>query len=309
MIDPLAQVVGLLQPSVRFTKIVGARGTWRVRRAETGQPSFCVILDGGCRMTVADSERLTLEPGDFVLVPATYDFSMSSMQVPPDHLLDTAPVMLAPGEFRLGLQDGAPDVRYVIGHCVFRSPDAALLVSLLPRLVHVRRESRLTALVELLRDESRTQRPARDVVMARLLEVLLIEALRSTEGSAVSQGLVRGLADARLAVALRQMHDAPGRAWTVTELSHAAALSRSSFFERFSRAVGMAPMEYLLAWRMALAKNLLRRGACPIAEIAERVGYSSASTFSVAFARHTGVPPARYAREPGARSHGVAQVA
>jgi AraC-like DNA-binding protein len=75
-----------------------------------------------------------------------------------------------------------------------------------------------------------------------------------------------------------------------------AALSRSAFFERFSRAVGVAPIEYLLAWRMAMAKNLLWRKEGGVAEIAERVGYSSASAFSVAFTRHLGLPPSRYAR-------------
>jgi AraC-like DNA-binding protein len=298
MSDPLAEVVGLLQPAASYIKIVGARGPWRVRRAETGQPTFCVILDGTCRMTVGNNAPVILAPGDFILIPATYDFAMSSMDAPPPHLADMAPVMLGPGEFRLGAQDGAPDVRYIVGHCTFASPDAALLVSLLPQLVHVRRESRLTALVELVRDEARQQRSARDVVLTRLLEVLLIEALRSTEDMEASPGLVRGLADARLAAALRRMHEAPQRSWTVTELAREAALSRSTFFERFSGAVGMAPMAYLLAWRMALAKNLLRDGSCRVAEVAERVGYGSASTFNVAFTRHVGMPPARYARAP-----------
>ena len=60
---------------------------------------------------------------------------------------------------------------------------------------------------------------------------------------------------------------------------------------------GLAPMEYLLAWRMALAKQLLRQNGSGVADVAERVGYSSASTFSVAFTRHVGQPPARYARD------------
>lgn len=306
MIDPLAEVVGLLQPGVRFTKIVGGAGRWGVRRAETGQPSYCVILDGSACITVEDNPALTLTAGDFILIPATRDFAMSSMQAPQAHDFDRQPVMLHPGEFRLGTRDGAPDVRYIIGHCVFESPDAALLVSLLPRLVHVRGEQRLATLVQLVNDESRAQRPAREVVMARLLEVLLIEALRSTVGTAASPGLVRGLADARLAAALRRMHEAPARDWTVAELAHEAALSRSVFFERFQRAVGMAPMEYLLAWRMALAKDLLRRGACSIAEVADRIGYSSASTFSVAFARHIGMPPTRYARLQDTVTHDTA---
>ena len=175
-------------------------------------------------------------------------------------------------------------------------------MSLLPKLACVRGQHRLTMLAQLLRDESHAQRPARDVVMARLLEVLLIEALRSSQETGASPGLVRGLADVRLAAALRRIHDAPAHAWTVAGLAKESALSRSGFFERFSRAVGMAPMEYVLAWRMTLAKDLLSRGTHRIAEVAEQVGYSSASTFSVAFARHIGVAPARYGREAGKRA-------
>jgi AraC-like DNA-binding protein len=70
-----------------------------------------------------------------------------------------------------------------------------------------------------------------------------------------------------------------------------------AFFERFTRTVGLPPMEYLLAWRMAIAKDLLRREDVGLDEIAERVGYGSASTFSTAFSRHGGRPPGRYARE------------
>jgi len=297
MTDPLAEVVSLLKPGVRVTKVVAGAGRWDVRRAETGQPTYCIVLDGRCRLAIEGSPELVLEPGDFVLIPATWHFVMSSMEAPQPHEADLPPVAQGPGEFRLGAQDGAPDVRFIIGHCVFDSPDAALLVSLLPRFVHVRGEARLATLAQLVGDESRHQRPAREVVMARLLEVLLIEALRSTSDSATPPGLVRALADARLAQALRRMHEAPARAWTMVELAQEAALSRSAFFERFSRAVGRAPMEYLLAWRMALATDLLRRGANSIAEVAQQVGYSSASTFSVAFARHVGVPPARYVRE------------
>ena len=296
MIDPLAEVVTLLQPHAQLSKVSGGAGRWRVRRAEHGQPFYCAVLEGSCRLLIEGREPITVVEGDFVLIPSAQDFTVTSMDPPPPESGDMLPVQLPDGEYRLGKTDVPAEVRMLVGHCIFGSADAALLVSLLPELVHVRGEWRLTTLVQLVAEESREQRPARDVILGRLLEVLLIEALRSAAGTSASPGLLRGLTDARLAAAIRWMHEAPGRPWTVAQLAKEAALSRSAFFERFSRAVGVAPMEYLLAWRMALAKNLLRNREGNIAEVAERVGYSSASTFSVAFARYVGVAPTRYAR-------------
>jgi AraC-like DNA-binding protein len=97
-------------------------------------------------------------------------------------------------------------------------------------------------------------------------------------------------------MALRALHARPEHLWTVEQLAAEAAMSRSAFFARFSRIMRMPPMEYLLAWRMALAKRLLRTNELGIDQVAQRVGYSSASTFSTAFARHAGMPPARYGR-------------
>ena len=193
-----------------------------------------------------------------------------------------------------------PSKREINGHCAFASPDAALLVALLPELVHVRGDAKLATLVAMAGEEARAEKPGHEVVLAHLLEVMLIEALRSAAGVSASPGLLRGLADERLAAAIRRMHEAPERGWSVAELAREAALSRSAFFERFGREVGVAPMEYLLTWRMALAKGLLRRGRGAVAEVAEKVGYRSASAFSVAFARHVGTAPARYAREASA---------
>ena len=297
MIDPLAEVVTLLQPGARFSKLVHCASPWRISRSDAGQPFYCLILEGGCRMAIDGHAPIELPSGDFVLIPAAYGVAMSSLEPPPPGVETLTPTALGNGEFRIGAPDNPIDARMMAGHCSFASPDASLLVSLLPQIMHVRGEQRLATLVELEREESREQRPAREVVLSRLLEVLLIEALRSAAGTSASPGLVRGLADGRLAAAIRGMHERPTHAWTVAELAKEAALSRSTFFERFSRAVGIAPMEYLLTWRMALAKDLLRRNEGRIAEIAQRVGYSSASTFSVAFTRHVGRPPTQYARE------------
>ncbi len=296
MVDPLAEVVTLLRPAARFSKHIVAAGRWQSRRSDAGQPFYCVVLEGGCRLALDGHEPTVLQRGDFALIPAAFGVAMSSL-VPPAGGANAVPVALGQGLFRIGRQQGPTDLRILAGHCSFGSPDAALLISLLPQLVHVRGEPRLAMLVKLLNDESREQRPAREVVLAHLLEVLLIEALRSTAGTAASPGLVRGLADARLAAAIRAMHSDPARAWTVVNLAREAALSRSSFFERFNRLVGVTPMAYLLAWRMALAKDLLRRHEAGVADIAERVGYSSASTFSVAFSRHVGRTPTQFAHD------------
>lgn len=155
---------------------------------------------------------------------------------------------------------------------------------------------RLSALVKLVGDEASDRRSGRELVLARLVEVLLIEALRSKPDEDAPPGLLRGMADSRMAAAMRHIHGDPTRSWTVAQLAKKVALSRSAFFDRFTRAVGLPPMEYLLAWRMALAKDLLRREDIGLAEVAERVGYGSASTFSMAFSRHVGQPPSRYAR-------------
>lgn len=299
MVDPLAEVVSLLQPMARFSKQVEGAAGWQVRRTDAGEPFYCVVLAGACRIQPDGEASRVLEAGDFVLIPAAYGVAMSSVEPPPADTPASMPVAIGDGRFRIGAAAGEPDVRILAGHCSFGAPDAALLVSLLPQIVHVRGERRLALLADLVGEESRGRRAARDVVLARLLEVLLIEALRSAADTSASSGLVRGLADARLAGALRAMHAEPARAWTVPALAREAALSRSTFFERFSRVLGLTPMDYLLAWRMALAKDLLRRGAARITEIAERVGYSSGSTFSVAFTRHVGQPPSLYARQHG----------
>ncbi|MDQ8018679.1 MAG: AraC family transcriptional regulator [Bordetella sp.] len=298
MVDPLADVVSLLQPRTPFSKLVVASAPWAVRRSALDRPFYFAVLHGACQLTV-ESETLTLQAGDFALVPAARAFATSSLdRAPPreDEAVST-PITAMPGGARVGDPEGAVDLRMLVGHCVFASADAALLVPLLPRWLHVRGDPRLATLMQLVGDESRAERPAREIVMARLLEVLLIEALRSTAGTAASPGLVRGLADARLALALRALHGRPAQAWTVAGLAREAAMSRSAFFERFQRAVGVAPMAYLLTWRMALARQLLAQRGLAMAEVAERVGYSSVSTFGVAFTRHVGMPPGRYARQ------------
>lgn len=295
IIDPLAEIVTLLRPTARFSKYVECAGTWRIHRQTTGEPFYCAILEGECRIISGGQQAIVLKAGDFVLVPAMHDLVNESLDAPEGNIV-TVPQQIEEGYFRAGHRDGPPDLRMRIGHCSFGSPDAALLVSLLPDVVLVRGEPRLLTLMQMIGEETRARRPARDIVLERLLEVLLIEALRCGASGTASPGLARGLADDRLAVSLRTVHARPGYPWTVTELAAEASLSRSAFFARFARVVGLPPMEYLHAWRMALARQLLRKSELGIEQVAEHVGYGSASTFTVAFTRHVGMPPARYAR-------------
>jgi AraC-like DNA-binding protein len=296
MTDPLSEVITQLRPRTVLSKRISGAGRWAVRYSRFGQPSFCAVLEGSCRLAVDGHRPITLEAGDFVLLPATPGFTMSGFEAAVPTRLDPKTTAATTGEVRHGTRGGRPDVRLLGGYFAFDSPDAALLVSLLPGLIHVRGVERLSILVRLVGDESIEARAGRELVLVRLVEVLLVEALRATTSDDAPPGLLRGLADPRLAPAIRQMHGQIARDWTVAELAKAAALSRSAFFDRFTRIVGMPPMEYLTAWRMVVAKDLLRREALAVTEVAERVGYGSASTFSTAFSRHVGQPPGRFAR-------------
>ena len=296
MSDPLSQVIALLQPRGVSSKLISGAGRWGVRYGDYGAPSFCTVIEGTCRLAVDGLEPVTLRAGDFVLLPATPGFVLSGFEPVVPGFIDPKASPPPEEEVRHGDQDGPPDVRLLGGYFLFGSPDTSLLVSLLPALVHLRDADRLSLLVQLVAEESRSDQPGRDLVLERLVEILLVEALRTTQRDGAPPGLLRGLGDRKLAEAMRRMHADPARGWTVEQLARDAGMSRSAFFERFTAAIGVPPIEYLLAWRMALAKDLLRRRDVPLAEVAERVGYGSASTFSTAFSRHVGQPPGNSVR-------------
>jgi AraC-like DNA-binding protein len=302
MSDPLTEVVKLLQPRAVFANPISGKGDWAVRFAAYGKPSFCIMLAGSCRLAVDGHEAVTLGEGDFVLLPTTPAFTISSFSLaPPVHLDPNA--VGRQGELRYGDPGGEPDMRSLGGAFLFEASDPKPLVSLLPLVVHVQGSTRLAQLVRLVGEEYADQKPGHEFMLSRLVEMMLIEATRSTTSRDASPGLLRGLGDERLAPALRQMHARVDHAWTVAQLAALAALSRSAFFDRFTRTVGVAPMEYLLAWRMLIAKDLLRREGLAIAEVAERVGYASTSTFSTAFSRHVGQAPRQFARSASHMPH------
>lgn len=296
MHDPLSELVRLLQPRAVFANLISGKGNWAVRYAEYGQPGFCIVLEGSAVLAVDGQPPITIGAGDFVLLPTTPAFTLSGVLPAPPVFIDPQVVPGGQGELRHGEQGGAPDMLSLGGAFLFDSAHAGLLTSLLPVVVHVRGAGRLMQLVQMVGEEYQDRKPGNDYMLSRLVEMLLIEAMRWTTAGNAPPGLLRGLGDERLAQALTRIHARIDHAWTVGELAQAAALSRSTFFDRFARTVGMPPMEYVLAWRMEVAKDLLRREGCSVAEVAQRVGYGSTSSFSVAFSRHVGAPPSHYAK-------------
>lgn len=295
MSDAIASLVSLLEPLPGFTKLVVGTGSWTVKREEVGRPFCCAVLEGSFNFAEPTVGTIALSAGDFVLLPFAREFQTFSLDRSCSDRMLQGPIELEPNVFRVGDEQGEPDMRHLIGYGVFGSDDAELLASLLPPVIHVRGDPRLTTLLQLIDDETASVRSARTSVLTRLLELLMIEALRSATGPHAPPGLLRGLADERLSPALRAMHQHPGQPWTVARLASEAGLSRSAFFDRFGRMVEMTPMEYLLHWRMLTAKSLVLEKS--IAEVAEHVGYTSASTFGTAFSKYTGRSPSAFRQE------------
>jgi len=297
--DPLAAVIQLLRPETVLSKIVSGAGRWSVRMPPYDDPSFGLLLSGSCFLDADGVGAIELEEGDFILLPATPGFTLASD-------LGLAPKLVTPAphaeETRHGTKQGPPTMRMLGGFFRFDRANRELLVRFLPSAVLVRHgqsgAARLRRVVELIRDETTASRPGRELILERLVEVLLVEALRvrPADVEKPEQGLLAGLADPALSRALRNVHEDVARSWTVAELARTAGMSRAVFAERFARKVGMPPMQYLFEWRIALAKDVLRRERAPLAEVAEKIGYQSASAFSTAFSRHTGCSPSVFAR-------------
>jgi AraC-like DNA-binding protein len=151
--------------------------------------------------------------------------------------------------------------------------------------------------IGLLSSELATRAPGQQTVLDRLLDVLLVLAIRAGfQRSEHAPRWYQASADARLGPALSAMHADPARPWTVPELAAISGLSRAAFARIFQLALGQAPMQYLTDWRMTLARDDLRAGDLTLAQIGERTGYSSPYAFAAAFRRHHGLPPGRWRR-------------
>jgi AraC-like DNA-binding protein len=300
--DALTDVIHLLRPKTILMGAMAAFGDWGVQVPPQSGPMLYFIMEGSAWFRAGDGPASLLQAGDFILSgrPAADTFFsrpgqaivLSDDNFKARHLQD--------GEVRIGRLEDGEAVR-IVGGCILCDPaNADLLSELLPRLVHVpMREgigARLGSLIAYIREEVARPGVGSDLILSRLLEVLLIETLRREAAKLPHPGLLRGLCDPQLSRAISDIHADVRRGWTIAELAQKAGMSRSAFARRFSEAVGLAPVEYLLRWRMALAKDTLRHSRGTLEEVAEKVGYKSASAFSTAFSQKVGCPPSEFAR-------------
>jgi AraC-like DNA-binding protein len=301
--DPLSSLVALMRPQTIVSKVVSGSGRWGARYPHSGIPGFGVVVTGKCHFQADGCEPVELTEGDFTLLPTGPGFVIASdPDVEPDHL-QTCPASAVLAEAHYGPSTGKPDFQLLGGYFWFSAPNSKMLTRMLPAQIHVKcadnTARRIAGTIGALRSEALDQRPGRDLIIQRLIEVMLIEALRyrsEPSEASVRPGLLNGLADARLGRALTSLHADVARPWTVASLAEEARLSRTAFSERFTRFVGMPPMTYLIKWRMAVAKDILQRERLPQDVVAATVGYQSASAFSTAFRREVGQAPGEYAR-------------
>jgi AraC-like DNA-binding protein len=156
----------------------------------------------------------------------------------------------------------------------------------------------LRQVITMVSRELTTVEPGQQTVLDRLLDVLLVLALRSDfRRSATAPRWYRAAADPRLHAALQAMHEDAGHPWTVPELAAISGLSRAAFARTFRDALGQAPLQYLTQWRMTLARDHLRAGELSLANIAATVGYGSPYAFAAAFRRHHGIPPGAWRQQ------------
>ncbi|CAB3810959.1 IS5 family transposase IS4811 [Paraburkholderia fynbosensis] len=264
-------------------------------------------MSGSCRLEATGYPSAQINAGDFLLMSAPPSWVLSKGETGE---MFEFPALRHPTNLRMvSFGSGPGSTRIIGGHFCFDTVNANLLNGLLSPVVHIGNAngsaSALRGIIELVDREASFARPGQTFVVNRLIEIMLVEAFRSRSAVDAAEpekpGMLAGLADEQLAHALREIHADIARHWTVAAMAMTAGMSRSAFAERFTRVVGTPPGDYVLNWRMALAKDALRFTSRPLIEIASATGYGSASAFSTAFSRAVGCSPARYANRKKSR--------
>ena len=271
------------------------RAPWGFGVKAHGRAAFHVLLQGRCRLDVDGvDEPVHLSEGDLVVLPRGPGHTLRSDDGAPVEWLDdilerTPPVN---GQLRYGGRGARTDL--ICGVFSIEDRESVPILKALPTAALIRHAEGarwLGPLLELIKTEMTSFTPGADSVVARIADILLLQAIRHGTEADHGNGAVF---DSQVGTVMRLMREKPNRAWTIDQLAREVSSSRSSFAERFRIATGMPPMRYLMRLRIASAARELGGSTATLAEIAARVGYSSDIALSKAFHREMGVSPRGY---------------
>jgi AraC-like DNA-binding protein len=296
--DPFSDVLALLNPKGFLSARLAAGGDWALRFNGYEGVKFNAVLQGRCWLAVEGVEHpVALQAGDCYLLTDGRHYRLASDLALPTE--EAAPYFARATGGVAQVGDTA-DVMLMGGRFAFDEAHAAMLLDALPPVVHVPAASAHAGVIQwvLARLADEVSQPAMGATLMadHLAHILFVQALRAhaASGGAQAVGWLRALSEPRLAKALGLMHGAPAQRWTVDALASAAGMSRSTFAGRFKSAVGVAPLDYLLRWRMRLAARELRGGRKSVSAVALSLGYESESAFSHAFKRVMGAAPMHF---------------
>jgi AraC-like DNA-binding protein len=313
-VDVLSDLLHRARASNALVRQLIQRPPWSLTFADAPALTVVATLGGqaSIRLDGTRAAPVRLGAGDIALISRTGRHTIADdLSTPPQVVLRAgrkyavdgrelaadAHRSLAPRTYG----DGLPGATIMIrGLYELHGDVGARLLGLLPPLAVVPAGPRTQAALALLTIEIARDEPGQDAVLHRLLDLLLVLALRAwcaTPETALPRWY-RALADPATNDALRLLHDDPAHRWTVAELATKVGLSRAAFAARFTSTVGEPPLAYLTGWRMTVAADLLRDTDAAVAAVARKVGYQDAFAFSVAFKRARGVSPSVWRRQP-----------
>jgi len=274
--------------------------------------SYHLIMEGSCWAQLADDpgSAIHVHAGELLVAPQGETHLMgSALDLAPasTELLLAGPMAAAPGEvMTLSYGGEGPATRIVCGFLACDDTLSNPLLSSLPRLFkidmrHDPRAAWLESSLKFAAAEAADSRAGGTIVLARLSELLFVEAVRSCIETlpADQTGWLAGVRDRYVGRALSLLHAQSIHRWTVDELARKVGLSRSALAQRFTDLLGQPPMQYLARWRMQIAAQELLIGSKSLAAVAEKIGYESEAAFSRAFRREFGMPPAGWRKSRG----------
>lgn len=277
---------------------------WSVRVEDEAPLSIVAVVDGTAWAVPGGAEPVLLGPGDVAIVrgPEPYTFA-DDPSTPPQIIVLPGEHCVTPDgrdvseEMGLGVRTWGNDpdgsTTMLIGTYQLGTAIGRRLLTALPTMAVLSGADWDSPLVSLLGAEIVREDLGQEVVLDRLLDLLVISALRTwfARPEAEAPGWYQAYGDPVVGPALRLLHHEPAKPWTVASLAAAIGVSRAALARRFTDLVGEPPMTFLTDWRLTLAADLLREPDATVSSVARQVGYGSPFALSAAFKRVRGISP------------------